>query len=413
MASGPISGRAKSTSTPRATTKTPTKAPAPSKPETPFKPQEKKPTGFNLGDAFEKAVNKAKDVVKTVADVAQQATKPPPPPKPEDVGQFLKDAAHKALDLAEKVVGKDVVDNVRPYVDKPQDLLKAGELMARGILVVAGEALSDNVPGGEALKRKIDEAMNTPPPAAPFPEASSLPVAANPPDATYQPTSGPLWGSGPQPSQDVKQSATLGDCYLMASLASLSPEAAKDMVRDNQDGTYTVRLYAPNDQGKLEPTFVRVTGDLPTPPHAGYDDNQKWVAIVEKAAAAQAGSYSALAGDQNTTYFNTPTLVSGRPTVAYYAPATGADTVYDRIQAADSQGRPIFVGTFDPVEGTYANHAYSVLGVRTDENGQRYVELRNPWGYSESGNDGNNDGIFEMKLEDFVKNFPFMAVAGG
>jgi hypothetical protein len=50
----------------------------------------------------------------------------------------------------------------------------------------------------------------------------------------------------------------------------------------------------------------------------------------------------------------------------------------------------------------YAWHVYTVLGA-VEEGGAKYVQLRNPWGSSEPGADGKNDGIFKMKLEDFTK----------
>jgi hypothetical protein len=45
-----------------------------------------------------------------------------------------------------------------------------------------------------------------------------------------------------------------------------------------------------------------------------------------------------------------------------------------------------------------------VIGVAT-RNGKQYVQLRNPWGYQEMGNDGKNDGTFLMPVSSFVKNF--------
>ena len=50
----------------------------------------------------------------------------------------------------------------------------------------------------------------------------------------------------------------------------------------------------------------------------------------------------------------------------------------------------------------YANHAYSVLGVE-EKNGEKFVKLRNPWGQSEYGNDGKNDGFFSLPLSKFTE----------
>jgi hypothetical protein len=43
-----------------------------------------------------------------------------------------------------------------------------------------------------------------------------------------------------------------------------------------------------------------------------------------------------------------------------------------------------------------------VLGT-SEHDGDKFVQLRNPWGNTEPGKDGKNDGIFELKLADFVK----------
>ena len=317
----------------------------------------------------------------------------------------------------EKIVqaGQAVVDNVKWALDHKNDVALAAELAARGVVVSAGNLLGDHLPGGPALQAAIDRAINTPPPSAPFPSASSLPISANPAGPSYAPTSGPLWDpkTGPVPSQDVKQ-GPLGDCYLMASMASMSGADAEKLIQDNRDGTYTVRLYDTDASGKITPVFVRVDGALPSPANAGYTDAQKWVAIVEKAAAIHAGGYEQLSGDLNTSFFATPTLLTGRQTVAYYAPAAGTGLLYERMQAASADGRAMFVGGTNPqTPGVYAEHAYSVIDVRTDASGQQYVTLRNPWGNSEPGNDGADDGTFEMKIEDFARDFPFLAVAGG
>ncbi|MCR5487296.1 MAG: hypothetical protein K6F35_07165 [Lachnospiraceae bacterium] len=83
----------------------------------------------------------------------------------------------------------------------------------------------------------------------------------------------------------------LGDCYAMAAMASLverKPEAIKEMMKDNGNGTVTVRLY----NTKREPVYITVKKSVPVDPSI-EDDNKDyyarnclWIQMIEKAFAA-------------------------------------------------------------------------------------------------------------------------------
>ena len=86
---------------------------------------------------------------------------------------------------------------------------------------------------------------------------------------------------------DIKQGYYIGDCYLLASIASLlnsyGPDFIRNMMIDNGDGTVTVRLYAQSqreyDEGKSHVKYVKVY-------KYGLMSNPKsalWVQIIEKA----------------------------------------------------------------------------------------------------------------------------------
>ena len=51
-----------------------------------------------------------------------------------------------------------------------------------------------------------------------------------------------------------------------------------------------------------------------------------------------------------------------------------------------------------------ADALIALLGVE-EKNGQKLVQLRNPWGEREPGHDGHDDGIFTMPLEKFMTSF--------
>jgi hypothetical protein len=93
---------------------------------------------------------------------------------------------------------------------------------------------------------------------------------------------------------DVAQ-GNIGDCYLIASIASIAhtnPSAIQNSIRDNGDGTYTVRFY---DNGQAR--YITVDGDLyryatGNPIYArGANPREIWMSIIEKAYAQMHGGY--------------------------------------------------------------------------------------------------------------------------
>ncbi|MGC4113420.1 MAG: C2 family cysteine protease [Myxococcales bacterium] len=100
---------------------------------------------------------------------------------------------------------------------------------------------------------------------------------------------------------------------------------------------------------------------------------------------------------------------TGKPGVNQNIEYMGPDKLWSEIKAAVDEKRPVGAGTYGETEearytntGVYANHAYSILGY-SEKDGVKYVQMRNPWGESEPAGDGRNDGIFNLKLDDFRK----------
>jgi hypothetical protein len=87
--------------------------------------------------------------------------------------------------------------------------------------------------------------------------------------------------------EDIRQ-GNIGDCYLMAALGAVvqrNPATIYNMMRDNRNGTVTVRLYKPPtaDTGAAQTVDIRVNKSL-------IDDGRRsrgalWVPIIEKAYA--------------------------------------------------------------------------------------------------------------------------------
>lgn len=219
-------------------------------------------------------------------------------------------------------------------------------------------------------------------------------------------------------ASDCVQGAS--DCFLMSSLASIAeadPEAIRNMITDNGDGTYTVRFYQDGDINN--PVYVTVTGPSSFEDGAYRPDGEIWPAVVESAyvvfVGGTAGQTSAALGpDGICTY-------AGEDTALTMAELTGrdcsrigikpgsmtGDELFNYISAAIDNDSPIIAGTGKDAsaEGLAQNHVYSVLDTRTLPDGTQQVELRNPWGFGEPGNDGADNGVFWMDIETFQANF--------
>lgn len=102
-----------------------------------------------------------------------------------------------------------------------------------------------------------------------------------------------------EPTQDDIMQGKLGDCYFVASLSSVAannPQIIRDMMKDNGDGTVTVRLYDEKENGKLEPIYINVEKSVPVIKLRKADGSQSvedinakgtlWVQMLEKAFAA-------------------------------------------------------------------------------------------------------------------------------
>ncbi len=229
---------------------------------------------------------------------------------------------------------------------------------------------------------------------------------------------GPLFIDGPK-AEDVRQGA-IGDCYFpaaMAALAHFNPAALQDAIKDNGDGTYNVRFY--ENGSKSRPVNITVDADLYARSYGGpvYGSSlggstepgkmELWFPLMEKAYAQWKGSYETIGGGGVAGKVMTEVL--GKSYDYANLSASNKDQMFDRITKAASNGQPMAAGTYGTDQadkytntGVYANHAYSVLGTET-ENGTKYVKLRNPWGQSEHGSDGKNDGIFRMELGTFAE----------
>lgn len=211
---------------------------------------------------------------------------------------------------------------------------------------------------------------------------------------------------------DVKQGA-IGNCYLMATLGAVAhqdPQAIKNMIRENRDGTYTVtfkeRLPFSNPPAYND-RKITVTPDFPggigSNQHAGPGDldskghREIWPLVIEKAYAQYiAGGYAEMDRGNKPHYMME--LITGRPAVADPDPEDfsgigvgkpigqyGASKLsFDDIDNDLRNGKAVVLGTSSLVGtsmyGLRGKHAYTVEAAYTDANGQQWLKLYNPWG---------------------------------
>lgn len=213
---------------------------------------------------------------------------------------------------------------------------------------------------------------------------------------------------------DVIQ-GSIANCYMVASFAAVAdqhPEAIENAIRDNGDGTFTVRLHEPSYYGEATSVEVVVDGQLPGGDALRYgkgaDRQELWVPLLEKAFAQWKGSYDAI-GNGGSPGMVMGALLGTRDAYSGLYESMDADELYGRLAAAFEGGQAVVAATHGKDRsdlysgsGLYAWHAYTVLGV-SEEGGEKFVQLRNPWGKSEPGSDGQNDGVFKLPVADFAK----------
>jgi hypothetical protein len=135
------------------------------------------------------------------------------------------------------------------------------------------------------------------------------------------------------------------------------------------------------------------------------DKMELWYPILEKAFAKWKGSYDAIGNGGSSAAVMT--ALTGKSTDYLSTGYESEDQIFKAIKAGGDKKLPMTAGTHDDKKlytntGVYADHAYSVLGAE-EANGKRYILLRNPWGESEAGSDGKNDGYFKLELSQFMK----------
>jgi hypothetical protein len=227
-------------------------------------------------------------------------------------------------------------------------------------------------------------------------------------------------------ADDVMQ-GYIGDCYLAAGVASLAaadPNLIKNAIKDNGDGTYTVRFFeGVGEGGRPKQVLITVDDDVARKGNgeavylSARNSKELWPGLIEKAYAKWKGGYERVGnGGSSSDLFMS---ISGRAadwgSVKDYKP----DALFKKIETTTAKHRPVAAGTFaddDPRAhyngtGVHGDHFYSVLGASV-ENGTKYVTLRNPWGFDEPAGNGADDGTFKLPYADFLKMYDNVEFGG-
>jgi len=211
---------------------------------------------------------------------------------------------------------------------------------------------------------------------------------------------------------DVNQ-GSIGDCYFLASLVAVAnnnPGLLSRAITENEDGTYSVKLYEKVQERVLfwtrqsfrpvtvilYPTFpITASGTDKANPNAsanpahahGGDSNasgtELWVKLFEKAYAILLGSYRMIGNGGFGA--NALETLTGRP---YREEVLGSDTKQRIIEMVNA-GIPVEVATnsaswnslstanatFARDNSIVAGHSYAVMAASESN-----ITVRNPWG---------------------------------
>ncbi len=242
-----------------------------------------------------------------------------------------------------------------------------------------------------------------------------------------------------EPTVNDLRQTKVSNCYMIAAttgLIGLDPRIIKNAIRDNGDGTATVRLFKSGSGKTALPVYIVVDKEVPKLRTGGdiLSAGPLWMKLLEKAAAflgrkGETGYGSLWYGEGGDWLFTLTgkqkeTLKNGNAYTRGYEGKNGEDALFEEILTAKEKGIVFNCGAAKNADSALnTDHAYTVLGAKL-EGGQRYVILRNPYAnmslhYDEKGASymkhgrtlsflsshvGQTCGQFAIKYEDFLRN---------
>lgn len=250
------------------------------------------------------------------------------------------------------------------------------------------------------------------PPGDPGPLDPDKPDVDVPGDVRNDPDAG-------DPS-DINQ-GQIGDCWLLAGIGSVAQvleregkldEFLEEHMRPVGDPPthWVVTLYEDGEPVEVTVEAKSVDGGV-----RGADGEPNWLSIYERAAAEhRGGSYDDIDGGFSNEAME---LMTGQ------SADKDGELNFDAIEDKLSDGQAISVGTEDVKDDDFdwvwesdevnrtdvvPNHAYVVVDVKTNDDGEKVIVLANPWGPSGGYMEGDDDlksGTLELTEDEYKENF--------
>lgn len=212
---------------------------------------------------------------------------------------------------------------------------------------------------------------------------------------------------------DVNQHA-IGDCCLCAVMGSLSyvyPDFIKNIIKNNGNQTFTVKLYDPKGQQievGVSNMFVGTSGNLGA--SSGKKGQPTWSTVLEKAVIKwfQAFRNTPDIGGIGSEY--AAAIITGNGSSFAFAPGVLTPAELQRAVTVSLKRGKLVVGGFTqsdvPVNNMYKTvsaHAYTLI--LPSDNTMLFV-MRNPWGVvptiSGGYSDGKEDGTLFIKDDNII-----------
>ena len=238
--------------------------------------------------------------------------------------------------------------------------------------------------------------------------------------------------------EDILQGGKIGDCYFLSVLGSLCKfpgliEKLFYFKEKTKEHIYGIYFYINgNKKLVLIDDYVPYIGtDFKQFAMSKSEENEIWVALIEKAWAKVNGNYIRIGcgGSPNEVF----DVLTEAYSEKVYLNNVNKDELWDKLIDGEKKGFVMTAGTSgsdDVLEvGLASGHAFTVLGIH-EIKGERVIRLRNPWGEGEFSGDWsyysskwteelkkeynykeNEDGDFFIGYKDFLKYFVIMGFA--
>ncbi|XP_069110491.1 calpain-2 catalytic subunit-like isoform X2 [Argopecten irradians] len=235
---------------------------------------------------------------------------------------------------------------------------------------------------------------------------------------------------------DIGQ-GSIGTCWFLSMVSVIAdrPKLIRQVIPRNAypvgtpdyKGMFHCRFwrYGIWDDIYIDDFLPIVYGDKVYSAHSATNENEMWVALLEKAFARSYGSYEAVTGGLTADSFIA--LTAGVPEmIDIQKKDVSARALFNRITNALRSGAMVACTVpdkYDNHQGLVGGHAYSLTGTDMG-NDTRLIRVRNPWGKHEwtgAWSDGSaewssvpegavqapniDDGEFYMSLDDFMTYF--------